>query len=148
MTADLKEAFLVATVEFVGWRRWNEEQAKWGIVDHATGRRRYWPEPTVAFFGRPFTLTEMCRLAKVLSGALPLHVQALFRVIDDGIGEPVPETYSDAVEALADAIEVENLRQDESPIEQPPLADQIRDRVFCEGARAALDAIRPEVRRP
>lgn len=142
MTADLKEAFHIAAIRVVGWRIANEAQSQWGIIHNELGRRAYEPEPMVEFFGRDFSASEICAHAAVLNGQLPPHIRELFVVIDNGTGEPIPETYSDSVEALEAAIEVEHDRQNEYPLTELPMVEKIRARSFEEGATAFIKAVR------
>lgn len=142
MTADLKEAFHIAAVRVVGWRIANEAQSQWGVIHNELGRRAYEPEPIVEFFGRGFSASGICAHAAVLNGPLPPHIRELFVVIDDRIGEPIPETYPEAVEALEAAIGAEQDRQQECPLSDLPLVEQIRARSFEEGATAIIKAVR------
>ncbi|WP_264046210.1 hypothetical protein [Methylobacterium flocculans] len=139
MTADLREAFHTAAVKLLGWRRSNERQGQWGVVYSETGRREYDPEPTVCFFGRDYSLTEICDLAGVLEGALPPHMQALFLILDDHVGEPIPRTYPEAVEALSGFIEAEGDLQELYPLTDLPLVEKLRADSFQAGAAAVLD---------
>lgn len=141
MTADLKEAFHVAAVRVVGWRLANEVQSQWGIIHNELGRRAYEPEPTVEFFGRSFSVSEICAHAAVLIGPLPPHIHELFVVVDDRTGEPTPETYPEAIEALEAAIDVEHDRQKECPLTELPMVEKIRARSFEEGATAIIKAV-------
>ncbi|KQS82152.1 hypothetical protein ASG32_05330 [Methylobacterium sp. Leaf361] len=141
MTADLKEAFHVAAVRFVGWRIANEVQSQWGIIHNELGRRAYELEPMVEFFGRAFSASEICAHAAVLNGPLPPHIRDLFVVIEDRIGDPIPETYPEAVEALEAAIDVEHDRQKEYPLTELPMVEKIRARSFEEGAAAIVKAV-------
>lgn len=141
MTADLKEAFHIAAIRVVGWRLANEVQSQWGVIHNELGRRAYEPEPTVEFFGRSYSVSEICAHAAVLGGPLPPHIYELFVVIDDRIGEPIPETYPAAVEALKAAIEAEHDHQREYPLTELPLVEKIRARSFEEGATAIIKAV-------
>jgi hypothetical protein len=140
VTADLREAFHIACVEFVGWRRVNEQQRLMGWQNVETMQREYLPEPTVEFFGRSFLISQICSHATVLNGPLPLHIQALFVVIDDGMGAPIPETYPEAVEVLEVVITCEHDSQAAAPLTKPPLVEQLRARSFAEGASAVNGA--------
>ncbi|MHC2020371.1 hypothetical protein [Methylobacterium sp. CM6247] len=139
MTADIREAFHIAAVRLLGWRLDNERQEQWGVMHLETGRREYDPEPAVSFFGRDYTLTEICDLAGVLEGPLPPHMHALFLVLDDHIGEQIPATYAEAVEALRDFIAFEQDRKHFSPLTEPPTVEKIRADSYRAGAAAVLD---------
>jgi hypothetical protein len=141
MTADLKEAFHIAAIRVVGWRIANEVQSQWGIIHNELGRRAYEPEPMVEFFGRGFSVSEICAHAAVLNGRMPPHIRELFVVIDNGIGEPIPETYPEAVGALEAAIEAEHDRQRMYPLTELPLVEKIRARSYEEGATAVIRVV-------
>lgn len=140
MTADLREAFHIAAVELLGWRRVNEQQRWIGWRNIATNQRQYLPEPTVEFFGRVLKISEICKHAASMSGPLPAHICALFRVIDDGLGEDLPTTYFEAVEALDGAIWCEHELQDDHPLTKPSILDEERGKSFVAG----VNSVRPQ----
>jgi hypothetical protein len=142
MTADIREAFHLAVVRLLDWRRSNERQQNFGVLSLDTSRREYEPEPSVAFFARDYSLTEICDLSDVLTGALPPHMHALFLIVDDYVGEPIPETYPGAVEVLREAIEAEVDRQACFPLTEPALVEKIRNDSFQAGARAIVDFVK------
>ena len=142
MTADIRETFHVAVVRLLDWRRSNERQQNCGVRCAESGLREYAPEPSVTFFGRDYSLTEICDLAGVLTGALPPHMHALFLIVDDHVGEPIPETYLGAVEVLREAIEAEVDRQACFPLTEPALVEKIRNDSFQAGARAIVDFVK------
>lgn len=144
MTGDLRESFHSAAVKLLGWRLNNERQEHWGVVYLEIGRREYDPEPSVSFFGRDYTLTAICELAAVLEGPLPPHIQALFLILDDHTGEPIPTTYPEAVEALKNFIEFEDDRPLMSPLSELPTVEKIRAESFRAGATAVVDLIARE----
>ncbi|MCJ2042992.1 hypothetical protein MKK58_00260 [Methylobacterium sp. J-078] len=139
MTADIREAFHVAVVRLLDWRRSNERQQNWGVLCAETGLREYDPEPNVGFFGRDYSLNAICDLAEVLVGPLPPHVHALFLLVDDYIGEPIPDTYAEAVIVLKEAIDAEYDKQASFPLTEPALVEKIRTDSFRAGAEALLN---------
>ncbi|MDR7039632.1 hypothetical protein J2X36_004408 [Methylobacterium sp. BE186] len=140
MTADIREAFNLASVAYLQWRRLNEEQRTWGLLVDENGKRDYDPEPTVEFFGRERFLSEICRYALVVTDDLPPHMQQLFNIIDAS-GPLIPEKYSEAAEELLECVEFELVQQKEIPIEKPSLVDEIRELYFQKGVSAVLHAL-------
>lgn len=141
MTADLREAFHIAAVEFLGWHRLNDEQRVFGWVNAETNQREYLPEPTINFFGRPYLISRICSFASALDGPLPLHMQALFDVLDNGMGSRIPDSYPAAVEDLKVMIAFEHEFQASAPLSQPAKMDQLRARSFEEGVNAGKAAL-------
>ncbi|WP_336489824.1 hypothetical protein [Methylobacterium nigriterrae] len=141
MTADLREAFHLASVAYIEWKRRNDEQRTWGYLVDEHGKRGYDPEPTVQFFGRERLLSEICNYALAIRDDLPLHMQQLYGMVD-AVGPLLPEKYSEAARELLGCIEFELREQQDAPIEKPSLVDKIRERSFREGVSAALHAVR------
>lgn len=151
MTGDLREAFHNAIVHFLNWNLRNEEQMSWGF-HNMQGERFYDPEPTVEFFGREYTISNICERAAILTGPLPEHLRLLFISLDKHSGEPLPETYSEAVESLKDLIECEIDQLERTPLTEPPTARRLWESGFREGvdkgaecAEAALELALNEV---
>ncbi|WP_336490871.1 hypothetical protein [Methylobacterium nigriterrae] len=140
MTANLREAFHIAVVAYLEWRRWNEDQRTWGSFVDENGKRDYDPEPMVEFFGRERRLSEICSYTLAIKDDLPPHMQELFRLVDSY--EPVlPDLYSTAAKELSECIQSELEEQRRSPIVNPSLVDRIRERSFHEGVCAAYQAV-------
>jgi hypothetical protein len=135
VTADLREAFHIAAVEFLDWRRVNNEQREFGWINAETNQREYLPEPMIYFFGRPFLISRICSFASVLNGPLPPLMRALFDVLDNGMGSRTPVSYPMAVEDLKFMIAFEHESQAAAPLSQPSRVDQLRARSFEEGVK-------------
>lgn len=137
MTADLREAFHVAVIRFVGWSHWLDDIDHFGCHIEGTPDDQHPAPPDVEFFGRQYSIASICDLAQVLEGPVPAPLLALF---DEFLNcaphlDSSPATFPEAVEFLAGALRWELCRVRQ----QPHLTERLFQKGRREGVNLAFD---------